>query len=110
MARFYIGNYEAADKGLLEALRRLNDSYHVFVEFQIPNPRGQRQVDFLVIREDPVKPCIFMLEVKNERRRLRGTINGPWEYEESPGNRRLLPDSNPTSQLPIQQANDTDRT
>ena len=50
MAKIYIGNYEAADKGLLDALRRLNDSYHVFVEFQIPNPRGQRQVDFLVIR------------------------------------------------------------
>src|SRR5690348_12922641 len=110
MAKIYIGNYEAADKGLLEALRRLNDSYHVFVEFQIPNPRGQRQVDFLVIREDPVKPCIFMLEVKNERRRLRGTINGPWEYEESPGLWRQLPVSNPRDQNPIQQAYNTART
>jgi hypothetical protein len=110
MAKIYIGNYEAADKGLLDALRRLNDSYHVFVEFQIPNPRGQRQVDFLVIREDPAKPCIFMLEVKNERRRLRGTINGPWEYEESPGMWRLLPVSNPRDQNPIQQAYNTART
>lgn len=110
MARIYIGNYEAADKGLLEALRRLSDAYHVFVEFQIPNPRGQRQVDFLVIREDPVKPCIFMLEVKNERRRLRGTINGPWEYEEALGVWRLLPVSNPRDQNPIQQAYNTART
>jgi len=110
MAKIYIGNYEAADKGLLEALRRLNDSYHVFVEFQIPNPRGQRQVDFLVIREDPAKPCIFMLEVKNERRRLRGTINGPWEYEESAGVWRSLPVSNPRDQNPIQQAYNTART
>jgi hypothetical protein len=110
MARIYIGNYEAADKGLLEALRRLNDSYHVFVEFQIPNPRGQRQVDFLVIREDPSRPCIFMLEVKNERRRLRGTINGPWEYEETAGVWRPLPVSNPRDQNPIQQAYNTART
>ncbi len=110
MAKIYIGNFEAADKGLLEALRRLHDNYHVFVEFQIPNPRGQRQVDFLVIREDAVKPCIFMLEVKNERRRLRGTINGPWEYEESAGVWRQLPVSNPRDQNPIQQAYNTART
>ena len=110
MAKIYIGNFEAADKGLLEALRRLHDNYHVFVEFQIPNPRGQRQVDFLVIREDAVKPCIFMLEVKNERRRLRGTINGPWEFEESAGVWRQLPVSNPRDQNPIQQAYNTART
>jgi hypothetical protein len=110
MAKIYIGNFEAADKGLLEALRRLGDNYHVFVEFQIPNPRGQRQVDFLVIREDPAKPCIFMLEVKNERRRLRGTINGPWEYEDGPGVWRPLPVSNPRDQNPIQQAYNTART
>ncbi|HUS13440.1 MAG TPA: NERD domain-containing protein [Chloroflexia bacterium] len=110
MAKIYIGNFEAADKGLLDALRRLGDAYHVFVEFQIPNPRGQRQVDFLVIREDLVRPCIFMLEVKNERRRLRGTINGPWEYEESAGVWRVLPASNPRDQNPIQQAYNTART
>ncbi|MGI8587837.1 MAG: nuclease-related domain-containing protein [Chloroflexia bacterium] len=109
MAKIYIGNYEAADKGLLEALRRLGDSYHVFVEFQIPNPRGQRQVDFLVIREDQARPCIFMLEVKNERHRLRGTINGPWEYEETAGAWRPLPASNPRDQNPIQQAYNTAR-
>jgi hypothetical protein len=110
MAKIYMGNQEAADRGLLEALRRLGDTYHVFVEFQIPNLRGQRQVDFLVIREDPIKPCIFCLEVKMERRRLRGTINGPWEYEEGPGNWRILPVSNPRDQNPIQQAYNTART
>jgi hypothetical protein len=110
MAKIYMGNQEAADRGLLEALRRLGDNYHVFVEFQIPNLRGQRQVDFLVIREDPVKPCVFCLEVKMERRRLRGTINGPWEYEESPGIWRILPVSNPRDQNPIQQAYNTART
>lgn len=110
MAKIYMGNQEAADRGLLEALRRLGDNYHVFVEFQIPNLRGQRQVDFLVIREDPIKPCVFCLEVKMERRRLRGTINGPWEYEESPGVWRILPVSNPRDQNPIQQAYNTART
>ena len=109
MAKIYMGNQEAADRGLLEALRRLGDSYHVFVEFQIPNLRGQRQVDFLVLREDPIKPCLFCLEVKMERRRLRGTINGPWEYEDSPGNWRILPVSNPRDQNPIQQAYNTAR-
>ncbi len=110
MAKIYMGNQEAADRGLMDALRRLGDNYHVFVEFQIPNLRGQRQVDFLVIREDLVKPCIFCLEVKMERRRLRGTINGPWEYEENPGSWRILPVSNPRDQNPIQQAYNTART
>src|SRR5215212_8424530 len=109
MAKIYMGNQEAADRGLLEALRRLPDNYHVFVEFQIPSMRGQRQVDFLVLREDPIKPCLFCLEVKMERRRLRGTINGPWEYEEGPGLWRILPVSNPRDQNPIQQAYNTAR-
>ncbi len=51
MAKFYLGNLETADKGMWEALKALPDEYYVFVEFQIPDPQRQRQVDFLVIRE-----------------------------------------------------------
>src|SRR5437016_2757264 len=34
MAKIYMGNQEAADRGLLDALRRLADNYHVFVQLQ----------------------------------------------------------------------------
>lgn len=107
MAKFYMGNLESADKGMWEALRALPDEYHVFIEFQIPDPQRQRQVDFLVIRENPDTGCLFLLEVKNERRRLRGTINGPWQYEEAPGAWMPLFTSNRQDQNPLQQAYNT---
>jgi len=43
MAKFYLGNLESADKGMWEALRVLPDEYHVFIEFQIPDPQRQRK-------------------------------------------------------------------
>jgi len=107
MAKFYMGNLESADKGMWEALRALPDEYHVFVEFQIPDPQRQRQVDFLVIRDTPDTGCLFLLEVKNERRRLRGTINGPWQYEEAAAAWMPLFTSNRQDQNPLQQAYNT---
>src|SRR3954451_1031263 len=65
MARIYLGNQEPSDRGALEALRRLPDEFHVFVEFTVNYGGKQRQADFLVIREE-VRPCsLFLLEVKN---------------------------------------------
>ncbi|MBI4498500.1 MAG: NERD domain-containing protein [Chloroflexi bacterium] len=107
MAKFYMGNPETCDKGMWDALRALPDDYHVFIEFQIPDPQRQRQVDFLVIRESADTGCLFLLEVKNERRRLRGTINGPWQYEEVPGAWMPLFTSNRQDQNPLQQAYNT---
>ncbi len=110
MARIYLGNQEPSDRGVLEALRRLPDEFHVFVEFTVTYSSKQRQVDFLVIREE-VRPCsLFLLEVKNERRRLRGTVNGPWEvYDEDAAVWRELPVSNSRDQNPLQQAQNTAR-
>ena len=48
MARIYLGNQEPSDRGVLEALRRLPDEFHVFVEFTVTYSSKQRQVDFLV--------------------------------------------------------------
>lgn len=107
MAKFYLGNLETSDKGMWDALRVLPNDYHVFIEFQIPDPQRQRQVDFLVIRENPETGCLFLLEVKNERRRVRGTINGPWQYEEVPGAWMPLFTSNRQDQNPLQQAYNT---
>jgi hypothetical protein len=110
MARIYLGNQEPSDRGALEALRRLPDEFHVFVEFTVNYGGKQRQADFLVIREE-VRPCsLFLLEVKNERRRLRGTVNGGWEVlDEETGTWRELPVSNSRDQNPLQQAQNTAR-
>lgn len=109
MARIYLGNQEPSDRGMLEALRRLPDEFHVFVEFTVNYAGKQRQADFMVVREE-VRPCsLFMLEVKNERRRLRGTVNGAWEVQDEDGPWRELPVSNLRDQNPLQQAQNTAR-
>ncbi len=107
MAQLYVGNTESVDRSTLDALRRLPDDYVVLAEFRIP--RTSRQVDFFVAHINQPTCSLFLVEAKNESRRLRGTVDGVWDYEDEtrPGIWLPYPPPNERDKNPMQQAVNT---
>lgn len=107
MAQVYLGNAESVDRGTLDALQRLPDDFYILAEWRIP--RTSRQVDFLVAHVNEPMCAVFLVEGKNDSRRLRGTADGVWEFEDPSRADTWLPypPPNERDRNPLQQAINT---
>jgi hypothetical protein len=79
MAKIYAGELSMIDQEVLEALKRLPDSFWVFAEINIG-----RNVDWFIIRPDNPSTLI-LTELKRVNRPLRGAVNGLWEKQTATG-------------------------
>ena len=81
MARIFIGDRSKVNPNVLEKVQTLSDDFWALAEFTVT-----RNVDWLLIRPMGSAPAVVILvEVKGVKGRLRGSTNGPWQQETSPG-------------------------
>jgi hypothetical protein len=85
MAKIYAGELSMIDQEVLEALKRLPDSFWVFAEFNIG-----RNIDWFIIRPDSPSTLI-LTELKRINRPLRGAVNGLWEKQTATGEWEEVP-------------------
>lgn len=81
MARTFVGDRSKLNPHVIEKIQTLSDDFWVLAEFTV-----SRNVDLLLIRPMGTEPAVVILaEVKGVKGRLRGSTNGPWQQEMSPG-------------------------
>ncbi len=81
MARIFVGDPGKVNPQVLEKVKTLPDDFWVLAEFTVT-----RNVDWLLIRPMGTAPAMVILaETKGIKGRLRGSTNGPWQQEASPG-------------------------
>jgi len=93
MTHIYAGELSMIDPEVLNAIKRLPDSFWAFAEFNIG-----RNVDWFIVRPDE-RSTLILTELKRASTPFRGEVNGLWdkqsptgEWEEAPANNT---DTNP---------------
>lgn len=87
MAKIFAGELSMIDQEVFDALKRLPDSFWVFVEFNIG-----RNIDFFIIRPD-TPSTLILTELKRVNKPLRGSVNGLWEKLAANGEWEEIPAS-----------------
>lgn len=100
MAHIYAGELSMIDEEVLDAVKRLPDTFWAFAEFNIG-----RNIDWFIVRPDEPSTLI-LTELKRVSKSLRGDVNGLWEKQNPAGDWEEMP-ANGTDTNPYWQAVNT---